>query len=61
MLMKNIIRITNLTQVHIGSGETLQKDMDFIVRRNGEYSDIYIIDPDRVGKIIGTDQRVLSQ
>lgn len=59
--MKNNIRITNLTQVHIGSGETLQKDMDFIVRRNGEYSDIYIIDPDRVGKIIGTDQRVLSQ
>lgn len=60
--MKNNIRITNLTQVHIGSGETLQKDTDFIVRRNGEYSDIYIIDPDRVGsKIIGTDQRVLSQ
>lgn len=59
--MKNNIRITNLTQVHIGSGETLQKDMDFIVRRNGEYSDIYIIDPDRVGEIIGTDQRVLSQ
>ena len=61
MLMKNNIRITNLTQVHIGSGETLQKDTDFIVRRNGKDSDIYIIDPDRVGKIIGTDQRVLDQ
>ena len=59
--MKNNIRITNLTQVHIGSGETLQKDTDFIVRRNGKDSDIYIIDPDRVGKIIGTDQRVLDQ
>ena len=61
MLMKNNIRITNLTQVHIGSGETLQKDTDFIVRKNGKDSDIYIIDPDRVGKIIGTDQRVLDQ
>ena len=59
--MKNNIRITNLTLVHIGSGETLQKDTDFIVRRNGKDSDIYIIDPDRVGKIIGTDQRVLDQ
>lgn len=59
--MKNNIRITNLTQVHIGSGETLQKDTDFIVRRNGKDSDIYIIDPDRVGKIIGTDQRVIDQ
>lgn len=59
--MKNNIRITNLTQVHIGSGETLQKDTDFIVRNDGKDSDIYIIDPDRVGKIIGTDQRVFSQ
>lgn len=61
MLMKNNIKITNLTQVHIGSGETLQKDTDFIVRYNGKDSDIYIIDPDRIGKIIGTDQRVLDQ
>lgn len=59
--MKNNIKITNLSQIHIGSGVTLHKDTDFIVKKNGQDSDIYVIDPDKVGGIIGTDQRVLDQ
>lgn len=59
--MNNNIKITNLTQIHIGSGETLQKDTDFIVRGSGDNSDIYVIDPNKVGQIIGSDQKVLDQ
>lgn len=59
--MRNNIKITNLTKIHIGSGETLMKDTDFIVRGSGKDSYIYVIDPDKVGQIIGTDQKVLDQ
>lgn len=59
--MKNNIKIRNLTQIHIGSGETLQKDTDFIVRGTGDNSYIFVIDPDKVGRIIGSDRRVLNQ
>lgn len=59
--MKNNISITNLTQIHVGSGETLQKNTDYIVRNDGGNSDIYVIDPDLIGKLIGTDQRAWDQ
>lgn len=61
--MKNNIKVTNLTQIHIGSGETLQINTDFIVvpTGSGEDSDIYIIDPNRVGGLIGDNQQVFQQ
>lgn len=61
--MKNNIKITNLTQVFIGSGDTLQHDMDFIVRRttDGEGSDVFIIDPDLIGRLIGDDKALFQK
>lgn len=61
--MKNNIKITNLTQIHIGSGETLQLNTDFIVvpTADGKDSDIFVIDPDRVGELIGDNQKVFQQ
>lgn len=61
--MKNNVKITNLTQVHVGSGETLHKNTDFVVKHtdDGKDSDIFVIDPDLVGQLIGDDAYVLQQ
>lgn len=61
--MKNNIEITNLTQVFVGSGDTLQNGTDFIIcpTADGKESDIFIIDPNRVGEIIGFDEKIIQQ
>lgn len=61
--MKNNIKIANLSQIHVGSGEMLQNHTDFVVRAsaNGKGSDIYVIDPNRVGKLIGDDLQLFQQ
>lgn len=54
--MKQNIKIKTLSQVHIGSGETLHKGTDFLVREERGTSYIYIIDPDRIGLALGRDR-----
>ena len=54
--MKNNIQIETLSQVHVGSGVFLHKDNDFIVVKESDGSNIYVIDPNKLGTIIGTDQ-----
>ena len=58
--MKNNIQIETLSQVHIGSGVFLQKGNDFIVVDSSEGSDIFVIDPNKLGKIIGTDIKTID-
>lgn len=59
--MKNNIKVQTLSQVHVGSGVFLQKGNDFIVVDRGEESDIYVIDPNKLGNIIGTDQATIDE
>ena len=59
--MKNNIKVQTLSQVHVGSGVFLQKGNDFIVVNHGEESDIYVIDPNKLGNIIGTDQATIDE
>lgn len=58
--MKNNINIRTLSQIHVGSGVFLQKDNDFIIVDSNGISDIYIIDPDKLGRIIGTDKATID-
>ena len=58
--MKNNIKIQTLSQVHVGSGVFLQKDNDFIIVNSPNGSDIFVIDPNKLGKIIGTDQTTID-
>ena len=61
MQMKNNIKVQTLSQIHVGSGVFLQKGNDFIVvSKNGD-SDIYVIDPNKLGEIIGTDQATIDE
>lgn len=59
--MKNNIKVQTLSQVHVGSGVFLQKGNDFIVVNQGNESDIYVIDPNKLGTIIGTDQATIDE
>lgn len=58
--MKNNIQIETLSQVHIGSGVFLQKGNDFIVVNTPEGSFIYVIDPNKLGLIIGTERESID-
>lgn len=58
--MKNNIRVDTLSQVHVGSGVFLQKGNDFIVVDSSEGSDIFVIDPNKLGAIIGTDRQLID-
>lgn len=59
--MMNNVTIETLTYVHIGSGVFLQKGNDFIVVEQNGNSDVYIIDPNKLGAIIGTDPQTIAQ
>ena len=59
--MKNNIKIQTLSQIHIGSGVLLQKGNDFVVADSSGESFIYVIDPNKLGNIIGTDQATIDQ
>ena len=58
--MKNNIQIDTLSQVHVGSGVFLQKGNDFIVVDSSEGSDIFVIDTNKLGAIIGTDRQLID-
>lgn len=58
--MNNNIDIETLSQVHVGSGVFLQKGNDFIVVGSSNESDVIVIDPNKLGKIIGTDRQTID-
>lgn len=47
------IKIETLLPVHIGSGELLQNNTDFVVETNGEESCIHIVDAEKIFQLIG--------
>lgn len=49
------IRIETLTPVHIGSGNVLQNNTDFVVYKDGDDKFIYIIDERKIINLIGED------
>lgn len=59
--MNNNISIKTLSQVHVGSGVFLHKGNDFIVINKNKESDIYVIDPNKLGAIIGTDRQSIEE
>ncbi len=52
--MSKII-IETITPIHIGSGELLQHNTDFVVDRQGEDSFIYVVDESKILKLIGEE------
>ena len=56
----NNIQVDTLSQVHIGSGVFLQKGNDFIVVDSPKGSDIFVIDPNKLGALIGTDRQLID-
>ena len=49
------IKITTLTPVHIGSGETLQYGSDFVRGKVGDDTFLSVVDPKKVLGLIGED------
>lgn len=49
------VKIQTLTPVHIGSGEFLKNNSDFVVHKEGEHSYISIIDPKKILELIGIE------
>lgn len=50
------VKIDTLTPVHIGSGNLLQNNSDFVIERDGEDSFIHIIDERKVLELIGQER-----
>jgi len=51
----NKIQIQTLTPVHIGSGNMLQNNTDFVVQRSGDDQFIYIVDDRKILDLIGEE------
>lgn len=49
------IQLTTLTPVHVGSGEFLQFNADFIEEKDGEDSYLYVVEPSKILELIGTE------
>ena len=49
------VKIQTLTPVHIGSGEFLKNNSDFVVYKEGNDSFISIISPKKILELIGID------
>lgn len=49
------VRITTLTPVHVGSGEFLKNNTDFVEFNDGSGSCLSVIDPKKILEIIGVD------
>ena len=49
------VRIQTLTPIHIGSGEYLRNNSDFVEYKDGKDSYICIIDPEKVLELIGVE------
>ena len=46
------VKIETLTPVHIGSGNFLRNNSDFVQHNDGEDSYIYVIDPKKILNLI---------
>lgn len=55
------IKIETLSPVHVGNGVFLQKGNDFIEISDGDDSDIYVLNIDKLGAVIGTDATSISK
>src|SRR5690554_4838026 len=51
----NKVKIETITPVHIGSGNVLQNETDFIVTKEGRDNFIHIIDERKILEIIGEE------
>lgn len=49
------IQLTTLTPVHVGSGEFLQFNADFIEDKDGEDSYLYVVEPSKILELIGIE------
>jgi len=49
------VKIDTLSAIHVGSGQFLQNNADFLVRDEKGDSYIYVIDPEKILKLIGTN------
>lgn len=52
----NKVKIQTLTPVHIGSGNFLRNNSDFVQHHDGEDSYIYVIDPKKILDLIGAER-----
>lgn len=50
------IKISTLTPVHIGSGNFLQYNMDFVQDYDGEDSYLYVVDPKKILEFVGVER-----
>lgn len=50
------IKISTLTPVHIGSGNFLQNNMDFVQDYDGEDSYLYVVDPKKILEFVGVER-----
>lgn len=57
----NNIQIKTLSQVHVGNGNFLLKDNDFIVEGEGENSSVLVFSIDKLTKIVGTNPQSIQQ
>lgn len=55
--MKKTIKIRTLSSIHVGDGQTLTNNRDFIT----DNRDIYILSPNKIGEIIGTDNDLITK
>lgn len=51
----NKVKIQTLTPIHIGSGNFLRNNSDFVQYHDGEDSYIYVIDPKKILNLIGVE------
>lgn len=51
----NKVKIQTLTPIHIGSGNFLRNNSDFVQYHDGEDSYIYVIDPKKILDLIGVE------
>jgi len=49
------IQLTTLTPVHVGSGELLQYNADFVEDKDGSDSYIYVVEPAKILQLIGME------
>ncbi len=49
------VKITTLSSVHIGSGDFLQQNTDFVFGTEGEEEFLYVVDPKKILNVIGSE------
>lgn len=52
-MIMSTVKIDTLSTIHVGSGQFLQNNTDFVVRKEKDDSFIYVVDPEKVLSLIG--------